>query len=887
MDNKYTMHVVSHTHWDREWWSTFQHFRMRLVDFMDELINLLESDPEYRYFHLDGQTIMLEDYLAIRPEKEQTLRELVKQGRILIGPWYNQPDEFLVSGEGLIRNLMLGRKIGEDWGNWMAVGYVPDCFGHISQFPQIMRGFGIDSAVLFRGITTDQVNSEFVWRSPDGSSVLCIKLPDNNAYSNWFYRLRNTITSDSKPQFADLDPEQFRREVAELIADCVKEKPTTSHLLFMDGVDQIFASPVLSAIIRDINENTDLGRMLHSTLPDFIAAVRAENPVLQEVEGELRCGNRDWKLQSVLPNVLSSRIHLKQAMREMETLLEKWAEPFSTVAWLLGKEYPSAFLALAWNYVLKNHPHDSICGCSIDQVHKDMVYRFDQARLITQPIVQQSLSYIAEKVDTSSGAKTRGDGDAGTVALVVFNPLSWERSEVVEAEVNLPHDWNVRGLSVTDDEGNEVPFGVTESRGGAIFEQARYDIPKHTPTWYRRIAVQVEKVPSTGYRTYYVHALGKPNRIPGSLLISHTQAENEYLSVGVNTNGSICICAKEEGMPCVFEGMIFEDGGDFGDGYYYRKPAEDRVVLSTACPAVVSVTEDTPVRATFRVDTTMTIPASAHPNGRQRSGETVDLRITSYVSLAKGSRRVDIITEVENNARDHRLRVLFPADLYAEFSHAEQAFDVVCRPIRNPEQRDWREPHPSQHPQKSFVDVSDGSAGVCIINEGLPEYEVMDDDTRTIALTLMRSTGNGVGGPENQKEGQLIGTHRFRYSVYLHKGDWEEAKVWQQGWEHNVPMLAIQSDIHDGELPLSKSFLSVGDERVLLSALKKAERSDELIARVYNIGTEEVTCPMKIQGVHDLRLTDMNEQPVGAEPLQDTLRIGPKKIITLAGRKGV
>ena len=217
MAKKYKAHVVSHTHWDREWYNTFQQFRMRLVDLTDSLIELMENNPDFKYFTFDGQTIVLEDYLQIRPENEQRLRKLTQAGRIIVGPWYNQPDEFLVGGESMIRNLLLGKKQSEDFGSYLASGYVPDCFGHISQFPQIVRGFGIDNAVLFRGISTDQVASEFIWRSPDGSEVLTVKMPDNNAYSNFYYRLHESLRYADKP----LDPDQVTKEVEGLVDDCI------------------------------------------------------------------------------------------------------------------------------------------------------------------------------------------------------------------------------------------------------------------------------------------------------------------------------------------------------------------------------------------------------------------------------------------------------------------------------------------------------------------------------------------------------------------------------------------------------------------------------------------------------------------------------------------
>ena len=907
------MHVISHTHWDREWYRSFQHFRMRLVDLIDELIKLMEKDPEYKFFHMDGQTIVLDDYLQIRPENEERLRKLVREGRILIGPWYNQPDEFLVSGEAMIRNLMLGRAMGDDWGNWMRIGYVPDCFGHISQFPQIMRGFGIDNAVLFRGITTDQVDSEFTWRSPDGSEILCIKMPDDNAYSNFYYRLRTTLAiangleeskanrlqsagpsptpqpADSSQQSADSGNDwlaKARQEVADLVADCERERPTTSHLLFMDGVDHILANPLVPAIIRDVNENSDLGTMVHSTLPNFIEAVKSENPELQTIEGELRWSNRKWKLQAVLAGVMSSRIHLKQANHQIETLLEKWAEPFAAIAWTLGKEHPKSYLDLAWKYLLQNHPHDSICGCSLDQVHKDMIYRFDQARQIAEPVTARSLEYIAARVETAD-RRPQASAESNAVALVVFNPLSWERSEVVAAEVNLPNDWQVRGIKVVDAYGEEVPFQLLDAHQGGLFDQEWYDIPVGTPTKLYKIAFLAESIPSVGYKTFYVQALDTPWHPVGSLVNGPNSAENEHLILAIDSDGTITVIDKET-EEVYAGGMIFEDGGDFGDGWNYRKPLKDTVVMSIGNRAQVSLVENGPVRAAFKVDTVMTVPASMNPNGRERSAETVDIPISSHISLARGSRRVDIVTHLENTARDHRLRVLFPSGVEADESNSESLFDVITRPIHTMECPDWKEPMPSTHPQKSFVDVSGEGIGLTVINAGQPEFEVIDDVDRTVAITLMRSVGGGVGGPENQEQGQLIGKHSFRYAVYPHKDGWQEAKSWQAAWAHNVPMRAIQTTIHGGELPAHRSFVGIDTPALVMTALKKASRQDALVLRVFNI-THSDTAMSKISlpGLNNVVQTDLNEEAVdGGGEWTDgdvSLSVGSRQIITLKG----
>ena len=171
--------VVSHSHWDREWYLPFEVFRHRLVRMATSLMELLEGKEEYRHFMMDGQTVLLEDIVELRPDLEERMSGHIRAGRISIGPWYVLQDEFLVGGESVARNMLLGQQVGRRFGTPMQVGYIPDAFGHISQIPRILRGFGIDNAVLWRGVGDQAQNTELKWKSPAGAEVLCLWLKWN------------------------------------------------------------------------------------------------------------------------------------------------------------------------------------------------------------------------------------------------------------------------------------------------------------------------------------------------------------------------------------------------------------------------------------------------------------------------------------------------------------------------------------------------------------------------------------------------------------------------------------------------------------------------------------------------------------------------------------
>ncbi|HOC70063.1 MAG TPA: glycoside hydrolase, partial [Candidatus Hydrogenedentes bacterium] len=182
------------THWDREWYEPFQEFRIWLVELIDELMDLMEKDPRYLCFHLDGQTIVIEDYLEIRPERRERLLRLLKERRLLIGPWYNLPDEWLVSGESLIRNMMRGYRMCRELGVApLDFAYTPDQFGHIAALPMIMSGFGLRTGIVWRGTQDETCPAHFVWAGPDGSRLVYYKLMDKGSYGPFDLLARTPI----------------------------------------------------------------------------------------------------------------------------------------------------------------------------------------------------------------------------------------------------------------------------------------------------------------------------------------------------------------------------------------------------------------------------------------------------------------------------------------------------------------------------------------------------------------------------------------------------------------------------------------------------------------------------------------------------------------------
>ncbi len=875
--NRRVIAVVSHTHWDREWYLPYQSFRLRLVGLVDDLLDLFERDPDYRCFMLDGHTIPLEDYLEVRPERRPDLERAVKEGRLLIGPWYIIPDEFLPGGEALVRNILRGHRVAAEFGPVMKVGYIPDPFGQIAYMPAIFRGFGITRATMWRGADESLRNTEFVWRSPDGSEVFTIHKPGGYGIGAHLPLARDALL------------ERIRRIRAEL-----EPRATTRYLLLMNGSDHLPAQRELSEIIRTANEALGDAELVHLSLPEVFDAVERElsdrRDTLHVHEGEFRSGQR----AHLLPGVLSARMWIKQRNQRCEDLLTLWAEPLATWMALLRRRVPpewkeplparfahmpfpthpasiKALLERAWRYLFENQPHDSICGCSVDQVHDEMATRYDEAEQIGEEIAGHAMRFLAALGPASEH-------------VVVFNPQFGPRTDVVRFTTRL-RDGEAPAALVAPD-GARIPAQLLAPPAHRTFGPYAFDEVE--------VAFVARDVPGYGFRCYrieYGPLRLDPLPTPGAAI------ENGLLRVTADPwDGSLTIEDLHSGS--VWSGLNrYVDGGDRGDEYNYCVPEIDHVVDRPAEAPNITVVEAGPARWTLAIDCIYRLPATLSPDRRSRSPETVDVPIRTLVSLSKGVRRVDLSVEVENRARDHRLRALFPTGVRSDVAYADQHFGVIRRAIALPDwdPATWSEQPVGTQPQKSFVDVNDGARGLMVANRGLPEYEVIDGPGgATIALTLLRCVGwlsrsdltsrRGGAGPEVETPGaQMQGRWTFEYAIIPHEGGWE--RTYRQAHWFRVPMRARWSRGGSGVLGPEGSLLDVRGDGLIVTAVKPSEDGDGVVVRLYNTLDMETHGSVSLREPHgDVWFVNLNEEPLRraagpAEAVDLTLR--RNEIVTL------
>ncbi len=740
--------IVPHTHWDREWYKSYQDFRLNLVDMIDALLPLLETDASYPHFMLDGQMAVVDDYLEVRPEAEQRLRALAAAGRISLGPWYILMDEFLSSGETIIRNLQMGIVRGAAFGGVMDVGYLPDMFGHIAQMPQILRQVGFTHAVVWRGVPSAITKNAFSWESPDGSCVRAEYLPVG--YSNGA-----ALPDDAKSL--------LRRT-----SDLVKEVETflMGDLLCMNGSDHLFAQPWLGRVVAEANDLQDDLVFEVLSLPDYLSAAPVQG--LERWQGELRSGSRS----NMLMGVTSNRVDVKRLGALAERALERRAEPLAAL-FLAPAEWPGELLALAWKEVVRNSAHDSICACSVDDVVDAVLHRYAEARAIAGGLADRAVASFARSLAQQGN--------------YVLNPVQRARSGIVELVVGAeePASADIQVLSERsglpgsmvldantvrtvlgmlqgprinddawvhdvaveeDDEGIAITVTVgAEERPDVAIAEAKQDIYARLGAHpdavvrvslnqppLRRIVAHAEDVPGYGWRPFMAAPLLHPVR--SSAPTDPVHLSNDLVTVAVDELLGTFSLNGRAGY-----GRLV-DGGDLGDSYNYSPPRQDALIDE---PIAVSthVVESGPVRARAAIIATFLWPDHVDGSSQARVGEH-RVEVQTILELRADEPVVRVSTSFVNPSRDHRLRVHLPLPERARTSHAESAFAIVERGL-TAEGRSDEFGLPTA-PSRRFV----SAGGLTVVHDGVCEYELIEIDAApdgatagALALTVLRSTG--------------------------------------------------------------------------------------------------------------------------------------------------
>ncbi|MBQ8401163.1 MAG: alpha-mannosidase, partial [Clostridia bacterium] len=772
----------------------------------------LDNDPSFKSFHLDGQAIVIEDYLEVRPQMQEKIEKYIAEGRLVAGPWYILQDEYLIGGESNVRNMLIGKQVSAKYGQVSDIGYFPDAFGNIGHAPQILRGFGIDCVAFGRGVSprkgdrldTGEENygkavSEVRWRSPDGSEVI------GAAYLNWY---NNASEIPAENTAARLDA---IRQNCERVA-------TTPHLLCMNGCDH---QPVQTDIGRILEKESETypHTLIHSNFRAYFDAIKPYQDrfgiFVGELDGEYSNG---W---STLANTASARIYLKQWNAVCENLLERQAEPMAVAAQLYtGKPVDRDYFRFIWKNLLQNHPHDSICGCSVDDVHTEMVTRFKKVHAAAGQILRSNAESVAAAIHTADllGEKT----------ITVWNPLGRKANEWTEVNVDFPKDSTLQAGDIAVYDGNRRIPAVIEDCG----VQFEYILPEDTfrvPFYVRRFraAFRAEDLPPVGYKTFTVRT-DAADEIRSELKVSGRRMMNRYLTVIIQKDGSVRVTDKRS--KSAYTTGIMLDSGDIGDEYIYRE-TEDHVRVSTeGKTARLEMIQCSPAVITYKVTHTMQVPADADRASGKRIGSAV-LTIDNYFTLRAGADRLDVKTVIHNNAKNHRITMLTKNDIQTDMLLAEGQFDIVKRPITPWE--GWTNP---TKPGKmtTFFGLEDEKRGLLIAGRGLQEYEVLRDGENTMALTLHRGIDQlGDWGVFPTPDAQCLGELTVEYALIPYAVRNRCDAVDSAYSFAAAPFYSRSDDTHTGTIPAEGSIIPMEGRGYVVSAVKMCETRDSVICRVF------------------------------------------------------
>lgn len=859
---KKTLHIISHSHWDREWYISFEEHRMRLVELLDSIIEKMESDESYRYFHLDGQTIVIDDYLEIRPEMRERLYALIHAGRIHVGPWYILQDEYLTSGEANVRNMIEGLTFCKENGiDPVMSGYMPDAFGNISQLPQILAGFGIDNAVFGRGtgiVLADNqaleseasATKELIWHGADDSTVIGVM------FINWYDNANELPT----------EKEAVKKVYGELIRK-TSEASVTGQLLGMNGCDHQPLQRDLPESIKVANEIFgDDVEIIHSNFKDFIEIMRGHSDKFTHVYGELN--SQKTSGECLLIDTASTHVPLKQKNHKGQNILAQQAEPLSAVAAALGDSYRKDMIRYSWKKLMQCHPHDSICCCSCDDVTREMSTRFDKSRKAAEYVLGEAGEYAASKVDISALSDNN---------IVIFHSSPKKTDSVITTDVYLESFAEADGLTVINANGDAVPCEI-EYKGLKF----TYTLPKDSfrKVKYKHCYSVSFPVSLEGIGCFvYSLALGRRADAQG-LTVSENGAENRFTAVAIAQNGTLTVTDKASGKS--YAGLnTYEDSGDRGNSYNYIQSVDKKIVFVNG-NADVKLIKNNGFAATFEIKQEMNIPAALTEDKNRTANEIAHI-ITTRVTLCANSPRVEIETEIDNKSENHRLRALFPNDIKTDTVFADGQFDVIKRDITPWE--GWQNPSNTQRMQ-AFFGIEDNEGGLLVATRGLCEYEVLRDGKNTMALTLMRATGEvGDWGVFPTPDMQLKRKLKFNYSVMPYTAR-NKASVFDAAYAFAGDFTAaFETGKHEGSLKPDTALIKVEGDYSVFSTLKAAENGDGAILRLYNVSESaadiKITLnPAAYSEVFETNLAENRDNKLSVENGAVTVNAGAKKIKT-------
>ncbi len=876
--------VISHTHWDREWYKPFEIFRTKLVRLIDEVLEIISENKNF-IFHLDAQTVVLEDYFEIRPENEEIIKKYVTSGNIVIGPWYLQNDFYLTSGEATMRNLLYGGEIAEKYGKCSNVGYMPDQFGIISAMPQILSGFKIRSAVFGRGYMYYTAESgklkriskppEFIWKGEDGSEVLGVFL------QRWYNNAQRLPEDTNALKNLILENEK------------AYENSNAPVVLLMNGVDHLFPQKNVLSVIDKAQEFCDIKQYRLDDYIEQISEYFENNPEkIEKYSGALDKGT-DYE---ILKGCRSSRIYLKQQNVKAQDLLENKLEPLYSYLELKGMKgvYPFGELKYLWKSLLKLHPHDNICGCSTDAVHKHMEIDFEKIENCGTDLLNRGMEILARH--------TKLTNDENAYVITVFNPTERDFCGVVETHIDIPVEEKPENIKIVDGNGNEILFETIKRKKMNADYYSDYNLPVMREI-YRYYLLLNACVNAYSYSNYTLVKTGEKFKIKKFDLCAN-EIENNFYIVGFD--GCPYIIDKRT-QNKIENPFYFEYSADCGDSYVYRHGGEP--VEFKICK--FSVVENSPLKKSVVFEYRITCPEKFDFKRMKPSNNYVSFGAKLIVGLYANSSVLEIKYVVDNKACDCRLRLAINGGLSDFKTYSDEPFNYLERtPFENCAVSDS-----NVHHDTSFINMRGGKSGVEIYTSGEHEFEIKNS---TALITLLRATGvitrneftfkeSGEGWRvfDNQVNRKISGKIGLRFcenesfsSVFVMAKQFRGGML-VKGFSVNKNKFLYgnatlqtstasdvysETDKYENLVVDGERLFKTDNSNLVVTAFKKSENKDGVIVRLLNFSCDEIKA--KIETPFSIKQTSLSEKERIELNENEAIIFSPKQIKTyvLCGR---
>lgn len=814
-------------HFDNSRTQTYEH-NISIVSWnVKSILDYLEVDPEHK-FCLD-QVTLLKGFKRLFPNYWDALHQRVLEGRIeLVGGTYVMPDLIIPDGESIVRQFLYGtRFFREQFGVDVRTGWAVDSSGHCAQMPQILRQCGIDSYYFWRGMPFD-APTEFIWKAPDGSRVNAVWLSMGYNSAAW-------LSENLREAFSSL----FQ------IVEETGSKAVSNNVFVPVGGEMVPPLPHLIDIVNQWNGTFSDMKMTIVTPGEFTEKLKAVQAAMPMISGELSSG----RFTGVRSGGLSARVRLKQMNRVMETLLYL-CELYLSFA---PDQETNLELENLWRILLFNQDHNIIRGAVSDEAYRLAERRYNQAIEQAEEVLERAVRLVASRI--------RSESDISS--FVVFNPLPWIRSDIVQIPIDTSQTESPF-FEIQDPEGKSVPFQlIGDYEEGGLAE----------------IAIIAGEVPSLGYRVYSVVPSEKPPEFESSIRTGKTWVETSHFALEFDEfNGALTRLFDKDDQVEVLRGpsnYITMDS-DVGDIYRHSKSEfsdEDSGLSSLRFSSKVTVKERGPVRAVVDIE-----------------GDFKDSRRHQRVVVYEGVDRIDLETELEFRGRNKRVRLNFPLSVFTTSATVGSQFGVEARHVLPEGRDDWADDSGNSFSALDWVDCSGPEYGLCVSTFGLHEFEFRDG---LLSTTLLRSLEHLSHGRDDDmtesKTARELGQHSFRLALRPHKGSWSDAMVWQTSAEHRLPLIGYPlkaSDAYSGNgLQLEASMLTIAGMDLMLSCYKLGETSNELIVRLYEtIGVSGNANLDLHRELEKVELIDLCERTIGELSFQGsivTIPIDAHSIVTL------